>query len=165
MKESAIRERIAILERDLITWFPEGLPRYYPNVRVSVLTVFLRLPEDVLQALHDRFHFVIEVLPADTESFAVCAPPPIERVRSELDIISGHLLKQESRKVYQHIFFMEPVALTKSSEYIMGSMVRYIADAYLRFVLNKTTPPGEGVEALAKEWGFSGELVAYLKEK
>lgn len=163
MKESAIRERIEILERDLVTWFPDVLPKYFPNLRVSILTVFLRLPDDVLQAINQRFHFVIEVLPADTESFSVCAPPPIERVRSEMEYISGHLLKQESQKVYQYVFFMESVALNKSSEYIMGTMARYIADAYLRFVLRKDSPPGEGAEALAKEWGFTAELVSYLK--
>src|SRR5262249_45994714 len=165
MKESDIRERIAVLERDLITWFPDTLPKYYPGVRVSILAVFLRLPDDVLETLYRRFHFVIEILPADTESFAVSAPPPIERVHSEADFVSGALLMQESRKVYQYIFFMEPAVLSKSSEYIMGTTARYLADAYLRFVLQKKGAPGEGAETLAKEWGFIAELVAYLKER
>jgi len=165
MRESDIRERIALLERDLITWFPEALAKYYPHVRVSILTVFLRLSEDVLEAIYSRLHFVIEVLPADTESFSVCAPPPIERVRSENDYISGHLLKRESRKVYQYIYFLESAVLNRSSEYIMGTMARYVADAYLRYVVQKKGAPGEGAETLAKEWGFGAELVAYLREK
>ncbi|MBI1745939.1 MAG: hypothetical protein HYR55_05035 [Acidobacteria bacterium] len=165
MKESQIREQIAAIEGTLVSWFPYTLPNHYPNLRVSLLTVFLRLPEDILETFRERFHFVIEVLPSDTESVSVVSPPPIERVRFEGDYVPGHLLKQESARVYHYILFLESVALNKSSEYLMGTMIRYLADAYIRFVIRKPSSPGEGAETLAKEWGFTAEILAYLKEK